>query len=572
MPQPISTARLAAAQFAVNDDVAANLAACVRMIDTAARHRPDVIVLPEFCNHFAWYRDREHAYAVAVDLDGGFLGAIAERARRHACHIMVNVTLRRGDGRITGTNVLFDARGKRVAASDKHTLMGNENNFLERATELCPIVDTPFARLGMYSCMDGVISETTRGLALRGAQVLLNSLNSFAQDEARLHIPVRAAENKVWVVSACKVGDLVPPELVGVVAAKLKIAPEHVQGAGESQIVAPDGSIVARAPKHGEAVICADIEPAAADDKKRPDGTDVFASRRPSLYRAIGEAPAPRDGRPGAQRARVAVCQPRGEGMDAMDDGVEAVRRAARDGAQLVALPELFHVAGGVVTDTVRAARQSEQAVERVQAALKGTAALAATSIVEGDASQGRHVGVLISAYGVALRQPQLHACGRHAWVDVLGDGLRYFDAPWGRLAVVLGPDSIYPEVFRLAAIAGAEVVAVPAHVLEPWEMQYGLPERAAENRLNVLVATRPTQAGESAIFSASYDFTLWAEWTRPFDGNISTPITTRAAREPGLTTADVFPAACANRMVSHKTDLVDGRPWWLAGPITGAT
>ena len=43
--------------------------------------------------------------------------------------------------------------------------------------------------------------ETPRGLAVRGAQLLINSLNSFAFDEASLHIPVRAPENKVFVIS-----------------------------------------------------------------------------------------------------------------------------------------------------------------------------------------------------------------------------------------------------------------------------------------------------------------------------------------------------------------------------------
>lgn len=80
--------------------------------------------------------------------------------------------------------------------------------------------------------MDGVINETPRGLALRGARVLLNSLNSFALDEAALHVPVRAAENKVFVVGANKVGSLVPPELAEQIATRMSIRADQLHGAG----------------------------------------------------------------------------------------------------------------------------------------------------------------------------------------------------------------------------------------------------------------------------------------------------------------------------------------------------
>jgi predicted amidohydrolase len=249
-----STVRVAAVQFAAGTDIAANLATCLRMIDQAAAVHPALIVLPEFCNHSSWYRDMDYCYNVAVALDGDFLAAIGRKAAEHALYIMVNCTMRRADHQVTGTNILFGPQGNQIATSDKQVLMGNENNFLTRAPNLSPIIETPFAEIGMYSCMDGVIFETPRGLAVRGAQILCNSLNSFADDEASLHVPVRAGENKVFIVAANKVGALVPEDLLANIAARIKIAPEQLHGAGESQIVAPDGTVLAKAPRNGEAV------------------------------------------------------------------------------------------------------------------------------------------------------------------------------------------------------------------------------------------------------------------------------------------------------------------------------
>lgn len=275
--------RAAAVQFGVVADVAANLQTCLRMIDEAAKHKPDVMVLPEFVNHIAWYRDAAHCYGVAVSLDDDFIQAIGRKAKEHGCYIKINVTLKRDDGKVSGTNVLFDPAGNVVGLTDKQILMGNENNFLEKSTTIAPILETELGHVGMYACMDGVIPEVARALAVRKPQILLNSLNSFAHDEASLHIPVRAAENKVFVVAANKVGSLVPEEMREAVAARLKIDPSFLEGAGESQIVAPDGTVLAKAPMKGEAVVFADIDLSEADNKLRPDGTDIMSTRRPEL-------------------------------------------------------------------------------------------------------------------------------------------------------------------------------------------------------------------------------------------------------------------------------------------------
>ncbi|MFD0593234.1 carbon-nitrogen hydrolase family protein [Catellatospora coxensis] len=240
--------RVAAVQLAASQDVEANLAACLRLIDEAAAQGAQLIVLPEFCNHLSYYTDRAEAHRIATRPGDLFLTAVAERARKHRAYVKINVTHAHPDGRTGGTNFMFGPDGTVLGQCDKQTLMGAENDHLDPAGEVGPVLDTPLGRLGMYACMEGVINEVARGLALRGAQVLLNSLNSFATDEASLHIPVRAAENKVWVVAANKVGPLLPEEHLPRLSAALGVPAEWLHGAGESQIVAPDGTVVAKGP------------------------------------------------------------------------------------------------------------------------------------------------------------------------------------------------------------------------------------------------------------------------------------------------------------------------------------
>lgn len=549
--------RAAAVQFGVVADVAANLQTCLRMIDEAAKHKPDVMVLPEFVNHIAWYRDAAHCYGVAVSLDDDFIQAIGRKAKEHGCYIKINVTLKRDDGKVSGTNVLFDPAGNVVGLTDKQILMGNENNFLEKSTTIAPILETELGQVGMYACMDGVIPEVARALAVRRPQMLLNSLNSFAHDEASLHIPVRAAENKVFVVAANKVGSLVPEEMREAVAARLKIDPSFLEGAGESQIVAPDGTVLAKAPMKGEAVVFADIDLSEADNKLRPDGTDILSTRRPELYAPLGVESKSGGKMPGAESLLAGVGQVSGQGKEALDSALKMIAEGEKAGVKLIVLPELFHITN---LDAQRAEKESVEMIRALQSDLKD--AYVATSIVE----DGAHVGVLFNKSGVVLKQPQLHTSGRHAW-SKLGDEVNVFDAEWGRVALVIGNDAIYPEAFRLAALKDVEVVAVPTLILEKWEVELGFKERAAENRMNVIVASK----SDSGIYAITEDFTLWTEWKdRPFDGNINYPVITMAQGD-GLTIAEIHPAAAVNKMVSHRTDVLNGRPWKLAEPLVSS-
>jgi len=538
----MSTVRVAAVQFAVTEDVTANLATCLRMTDAAAEQGAQIVVLPEFCNHVSWYDDRAHARRMAVTLDGEFVASLAQRAAQHRIHLMANCTLARSDGRTTGSNILFGPDGAVLAVSDKQVLMGSERDHLDAATERSTIVVTDEARLGLYSCMDGVINETPRMLAVEGAQLLLNSLNSFALDEASLHVPVRAVENHVWVVAANKVGPLVPERSIAMVAERVGVPVELLHGAGESQIVAPDGTVVAIGPRSGESIVVADIDVALADNKTRADGTDVFVARRPELYGPIAAAPVGRQRGPGAESVDVAVvCPEPGEDLH------DVLATAIAGGPALVVLPEL---AGLSAEDLI--------------AALTATETVVVSSVIE----NGEHVGLAVDSTGVLLRQPQLHESARLR--DVVhrhGDGLAVLDLPWGRLAIIVGDDALYPETFRLAALQDADVVAVPFTIGSPHDFDPLLLERAAENRLNLAVGARRTEHGAGGLIPLSSDFTLWSPTReRAFAGVISRPDPVPAT---GSVTQGVLRPACAmNRLVTKGTDLVDGRPWALAAPL----
>lgn len=559
-----STVRVAAAQFHIGADVDANLATCLRMLDTAAGCKPDLVVLPEFCNHLSWYDDKQHCFDVSVRLDGPFLAAIAAKAQQLNCFVAVNCTVQRDDGSATGSSLLYSPEGKLLADNTKQIYIGHENDYLERATTEGPVVATAIGRLGLYACMDGVINETPRCLALNGAQVMLNSLNSFATDEASLHIPVRAAENKVFVVAANKIGPLVPEEMVPAISAATGIPPTFLDGAGESQVVSPDGTVLAKASRDKEEFIYADIQVGAADDKRRPDGTDVYSSRRPELYAPISQDPAnqtlPEMG--GSEEMMAAIVQL----ADATDLGELAQRleAAVSNGAAMVVLPP-FTGSG----DDLQARAEFGQSVLDVIAGRCG-GAIVVTSLIQQAQNGGyQHAAVAIDTSGVVLSQPQVHRSERFGFSEPADDFLS-LETDFGRLAVLASDDSIYPETFRLLAMQGVEVVALPLSPLESWELTTGLLERSAENRINLVVAPDTSAFGPAFSTALQTDFTVMTEWhERPFDGLLSQPEWQQCDSRPGVYSCRLRPANAANKVVSHRTDLLVDRPWRVSTAIT---
>lgn len=567
--KPENTVRVAAAQFAVGADLEANLETCCRMIRKAAECNPDLIVLPEFCNHLSWYENQTHCNQVALSIDSEWLREIREVVAEVGAYVVINCTVLGDQDKTRATSLLIAPDGSVAGKSEKQVYIGHENEFLTPAAEVGPVVETSVGRLGLYACMDGVVCETPRSLALRGGQILCNSLNSFAPDEGSLHIPVRAAENRVFVVAANKVGPLIPNELLNPVSEQTGIPLEFLSGAGESQIVAPNGEVLALAGKDEE-VIFADIDPSLADNKEISDGTDLFQSRRPSLYQSIAQDPA-HQAEPaykGGQSTTVAMI----DQFDNPETLLRLVAEASKAGAELIVLPQL--PLGGGADDASRGklAQEYQQLVGDLAA--QAADALVVTSIVEKvvgteAAKEYAHVVIGLNRSGICVKQKQLHSSSSLPW-SVLDEGIHTLETPFGSVALLSGADIYYPEVFRVLAIKGVEIVAIPYQHRDKWELQTGLVERAAENRLNLVAVSKPVN-GKSASFANGLqtDFTVMTEWkNREFDGLLTYPLLTWSKPEESLTLAKITPANSKNKVVSLGTDLIRSRAWHLADAL----
>jgi predicted amidohydrolase len=476
--------RVAAAQIWVDRDPAQNLAKCLDRVETACRAGAQLVLLPEFSNYSGPIESQEQAWELASALDGPFVQALAARAREHQAHVAFNIMARGRRPEVFDTTVLLGPDGGTIGTYEKQVLFGYETDFITPGRGGQAVFDTALGRLGLYICMDGVIPETTRCLALQGAQVLLNPLHSGGPDEAALHVPIRAAENHVWVVSS----NLVGPRPSGAQA----------RWAGGSSIVSPTGETLARGSEHDEEIVYGTIRPEAADDKRLAEGADLLADRRPETYGrlAVHPLPVPTGQRAAPARVQAAAIQvgPTGDGVEATVERALALSQAAAAAdARLLVLPELFPFAPGeIAADPSTAARRSTAALARFERLARAADLHVVLSLVEAAGSGFYHTVFMVGPRGVAGRYRQTHRWPDDRVWAAAGEDYPVFATPLGRIGLMVGYDGLFPEVPRLLTLGGAEIIAYPTTWRVAWEPRLAVLERAAENHVHLVAAARP--------------------------------------------------------------------------------
>ncbi len=493
--------RVASTQYRTGNDVQANLATLLDLIEQAAAGGAQLVVAPEFGNHTSFYEDADHAWGIAVDTEGDYVRAVREKAADCQIHVVFNAT-RRGEskGDIYITNFLVGPDGELIGYNDKQVLMGGESIFLSGATEPGQVFDTSIGRIGMMSCLDGVPPECARNLGLRGARIITNGHNSCALDEPYTHIPIIAAENHCWVIASGKLGPVVVDEMLQPLADQVRIPAHLITALGENPILDPMGKAVARFECEQGGLIFADIEVDEADDKNWADG-DLFADRRPELYGPVAQIPAefPVEESPAFKAAVVQLRSERPFHVN-MQRATDLVADAAHNGVALVVLPELFPFQMDSIADNLDLALEQSAIAEQLlrETCVKAQVAVAFSLVTEDGGL--RHTGMLIGSDGTSWGQYHAtHLTHSQARWAIPGDELPVWQTPLGRIGMMIGYDAVFPEVATSLARQAAEVIVHPTSWRIDWEPSLVICERASENRVSVLSAARfdsPVQRG----------------------------------------------------------------------------
>jgi predicted amidohydrolase/GNAT superfamily N-acetyltransferase len=121
-----------------------------------------------------------------------------------------------------------------------------------------------------------------------------------------------------------------------------------------------------------------------------------------------------------------------------------------------------------------------------------------------------RNVAHLFTANGGVHTQEKLHVTPteRAEYGIVPGEGLRLFDTPFGRFAILVCYDVEFPELSRLLTLAGAEVLLVPFSTDERkayLRVRYTAQARAVENVIYVAISGNVGNLPNAKSFLINY-------------------------------------------------------------------
>lgn len=484
-----STVRVAAAQFFSGSDVVANLELVIGYMRQAAGQGAQLLVTPENSNRVRDYASREECFELSESIDGAFVAGIRAAARELGIMVAVGVDLRAGTSPdVHITQILIDSTGEILHVHHKTVFWDYEYTLFTSGVKPLEVIDTRIGRIGMLLCADGIVPEVPRVLALKGAQILTNSLNSRGPDEMRVHEPLRAIENHVWHVAANTVGG----------------PADGYPWTGGSQIITPTGEILACAGETDEGMVIADITPGSAHPKRHTGVGDLNSFRRPELYgelltpighHAAASMYGPVDDHVLPRPLRVVTLQTSWYHSTewTLKRAAGQIEYAARRGAVLGVFPELFiHQRGGIGTDAAAAAALSADALRTVSAAAAEHGVWVVANLIEQDSDRLYSTAYLIGDTGrIEAKYRKVHLDESEREWATAGQEFVVADTPIGRIGLMIGNEVWLPEMTRILSLRGAEVIAHPADWDRVEAATQAATERTEENRTHLVSTAR---------------------------------------------------------------------------------
>jgi predicted amidohydrolase len=225
----------------------------------AAAEGAQLVITPEgFLEGYLWNEyaakdlPRQRYFDVGETIDGPILSRSRALARELKIYLAVGFAERR-DEKMYNSVVVFSPGGDIVTRYSK-THTANDEPFNTKGTEF-PVFDTSLGRWATLICMDRQLPETSRILAIKGAQIILVPAWGMYGEMNDIMMRTRAYENGVFVA-------FVHPK--------------------RCLIIGPSGKIIAQDHGSGDEIVMARVQLSDHQNAESP-----IQYRRPEIYQEL---------------------------------------------------------------------------------------------------------------------------------------------------------------------------------------------------------------------------------------------------------------------------------------------
>jgi N-carbamoylputrescine amidase len=287
-PRPVS---VAAIQMACDWNAEANIARAEQLVREAAGRGAQIILLPELFEapYFCVEQDVRHLKLARSVADNRAVRHFSAVARELGVVLPISFFEHAGAAYFNSIAII-DADGTNLGVYRKSHIPNGpgyqEKTYFSPGDSGFKVWNTRFARIGVGICWDQWFPETSRALALLGAELLFYPTAIGTEPPPAL--PVNSREH--WQrtqqgQAAANLTPLIASNRYGLERSLQDPDGLYIRFYGSSFIADPLGAKIAEAPEEGDAVLMATFDLDATAEMR--DNWFVFRDRRPDLYGAL---------------------------------------------------------------------------------------------------------------------------------------------------------------------------------------------------------------------------------------------------------------------------------------------
>ncbi|MBM3898011.1 MAG: acyltransferase [Thaumarchaeota archaeon] len=258
-------------QFKPNfGDIQGNLDQVKELVPRAMQ---GIIVLPELFNTGYTFTGKKEVAELAEEAPAGeTCSKLADLSKKMTSTIVAGFAEKAGSKIYNSAMIV--SNGEFLGVYRKAHLFYKEKLWFSPGKTGFPVFDTKDGRIGVMICFDWIYPEAARVLALRGADVIAHPSNLVLPGLAQRGMRIRALENRVFTITANRVGTESRGE-------------DRFRFTGRSQIVSPKMKVLASANSAETTVKSVEVDLSQARNKMINKLNNLLEGRQIDLYSSL---------------------------------------------------------------------------------------------------------------------------------------------------------------------------------------------------------------------------------------------------------------------------------------------
>ncbi|MCB6611584.1 nitrilase-related carbon-nitrogen hydrolase [[Clostridium] symbiosum] len=254
-------------------DKEANIEKASHMVREAAQNGASLVCLPEAFNTGYLGTDIPAMKEMAETLEGPTVTQMRKLAKELKIYLVAPIIFAAENGGTENTAVLISDEGIIEGTYSKTHPVGDERTYFQRGKDY-PVWDTKLGKIGIVICYDVCFPETSRILALEGAQLMLVPAawraSHYFKEWWDLNLACRALDNLFYVAAVNRCGQ----------------SGEEIF-AGKSQVISPVGEVLAAFGVEEEGILYQEIDLDRVGRER--DFNTVLTDRHPEDYKVLSD-------------------------------------------------------------------------------------------------------------------------------------------------------------------------------------------------------------------------------------------------------------------------------------------